>query len=129
VIAIGGKVLASALALWVVGASAQQSTEDIPGLTIDTKVTPKRSFIFYTYGYDLEVDLSFAGPLPDFSSFFLQCELDRGDDSSRGAVWLKIVRGEFKPDAKGGQSTVRGGIPIPGGGPLDVKCRVRKSPT
>jgi hypothetical protein len=128
VIVIGGKILAAALAMLVTGASAQQSAGEIPGLIIDTKITPKRSFIFYTYGYDLEVDLSFAGQLPDFSSFFIQCELARSD-ASRGSVWLKVVRGEFKADADGKQSAVRSAIFIPGSALPDVQCRVGKSPT
>jgi hypothetical protein len=96
--------LAMSVAMSVVPATAQQSGADIPGVTIDTKISPKRTLlIFSTYGYDSEGDFHIDGQLPEFSSFFVQCEPNRTDDKDRsGSVWQKIARPEFKPDSDGG---------------------------
>jgi hypothetical protein len=122
--------LAAAIALPGAGAQAQQPVEAMPGLTIQTKIVPKRLLLLLSaHGYDLDVDFHIDGSMPEFSSFLVQCELDQTNDRDRhGAVWLKIGRSEFKPESEGGWIAKRDAIFIPGDTLTGVKCRIQSSP-
>jgi hypothetical protein len=127
---IAGGVLAAAVVLPMTSALAQQPVSDLPGLTIETKVTPKRSlFLFWTYGYDLSIDFYIDNPMPEFPSFFVRCELDHSDDKNGHlSMWLKIVRSEFKLISDSRSVAERAAIFIPGNTLTDVKCRVQSPP-
>jgi hypothetical protein len=130
VISIAGKAVAAALVLFAPGASAQEAVEGITGLTVETKISPKRFILtpWKSYADDIEFVFYIDDQAPDFSWLNLQCQVSGPGD---GFVYmsLRVNRSEFKPSSNGKLVAVSGPHFVPPAGHSGGKCRILKART
>jgi hypothetical protein len=135
VISAGAAVMAAML-VFAPTASAQKGEDirgfepqDVPGFKVETKITPKRPALlpWMSYGDDFEFNYSFDGPMPDFSSLVVGCQLlIAGDQNPPLTMFESIRRSDFKSSADGRFVATRGPTYIPRGGHNGANCQIRK---
>jgi hypothetical protein len=102
--------------------------QDVPGFKVETKVTPKPpAFMsWYSDGDYFEFKYSFDGPMPDFSSLIVGCELLIAGEQNSLTMLTGVRRSDFKPTADGKFVATRSPTFISRSGHTGANCSIRK---